>query len=93
MAAPDILAPSHHSPQSFGLPADVPPPAPNTGGCCMFDRTTSAWDAQENAIDSAFSAMRAEDSCRRWRLAAVLTWALIGAAALGWVWSVWLVRP
>lgn len=29
----------------------------------------------------------------RWRLAAVLTWALIGLGALGWVWSLWLVRP
>lgn len=31
------------------------------------------------------------DSRNRWRLAAVLTWALIGAAALGWAWSFWVV--
>lgn len=30
MAAPDILAPSHKFPQSFGLPAVVPPAAPTT---------------------------------------------------------------
>lgn len=36
-------------------------------------------------------ALDALDSRRRWRLAAVLTWALIGAAALGWAWSWWLV--
>lgn len=28
----------------------------------------------------------------RWRLAALTTWVLIGAVALGWAWS-WVVVP
>lgn len=37
-------------------------------------------------------ALDALDSRRRWRLAALATWALIGAAALGWAWS-WVIAP